>query len=215
MTAGSEGGAAVTAALVRGGTAPGGQPTRRWTGGATALVLDRPGERLGPQVWAGLLVALAAVALTAVSIPTLSALYGVFVPLSFLLAAAHGGALVLATYRAGAAIGLSALAVLTTGLLTVTSSGLPWPLPVATMITQLLVVAFVALRGGVRVALTALLASVVAASAPLVLMVGDGDLWSVAAPTLVTFHAVAVLVTGLALVASRLVPWGAQSRPEG
>lgn len=174
--------------------------------GATAIVLDRPGDRLARPVWTGLLTGLAAVALTAVSIPLLSALYGVFVPLAFLVAVAHGVGLVLAPRRPRLAVHLSGAAVLAVAVLTVTSSGLPWPVPVATMITQLLVITFVALRGDAAAAVTAVLVSLAAASAPLVLTLGDRDLWPVGSTTVLTFATIAVLVTAAALAVSRTVP---------
>ncbi|NLG22438.1 MAG: hypothetical protein GX555_13525 [Actinomycetales bacterium] len=184
------------------------------TSGATAVVLPRPGERLGASVWLGLLAGTAALALAAVSIPVLSALYGVFVPMSFLIVMSHAAALVLAPYRPGVATGLSVAAVLATAVFTVTSSGLPWPLPVPTMITQLLVCAVVALRGDPVRAVMALVASLAAASAPLLFAVFQGDLWSVGFGNLVTFGAVGVLVTTGGLVASALLPGsGLRSEP--
>lgn len=175
--------------------------------GATALALDRPGARLRPQVWQTLLTALCAVSLTAVSIPLLATLYDVFVPLAFLLAAAHAAALVLAPFRTGLATGLSAGSVLAIALLSLGAtelSALAWPLPVATLVTQLLVCGLVALRGDVRTAVTALAVSTVAASAPLVVTLADGTLWATALPNLVTFTCVAVLVTALGLGVSRV-----------
>lgn len=178
-------------------------------GGATAMTLDRPGSRLRGDVWRGLLAGLLAVAVTPVSIPLLATLYDVFVPLAFLLAVCHGAALLLAPFRPHLAIGLSAWSVLAIALLSLGASGLPglaWPLPVATLITALLVLALVGLRGEVRTAVLALGVSVAAASAPLVVTLADGDLWSTAVPNLLTFHSLAVLVTGAMLVASRITP---------
>lgn len=177
--------------------------------GATAVILDRPGSRLRPEVWQRMLTGVLAVSVTAVSVPLLATLYDIFVPLAFLLAAAHAAALVLALFRPGLAIGLSACTVVAVALLSLGATGLPalaWPLPVATLITQLLVCAFTALRGELRTALTALWVSVVAASVPLVVTLADGDLWATALPNLGTFHCVAVLVTAVGLGVSRAVP---------
>lgn len=173
--------------------------------GATAL--DAPGARLRPVTWKTLLAWVLAVAVTAVSIPLLAILYDIFVPLTFLLAAAHGAAVVLALSRPGLAIGLSAWAIVLIALLSLGASGLPhlpWPLPVATLITQVLVCALVELRGEVRTALVALAVSVVASAAPLVVTLADGDLWATAVPTLLTFHCIAVLVTAAGLLLSRV-----------
>lgn len=178
-------------------------------GGATAATLDRPGSRLRPEVWRSMLTGILAVSLTAVSIPLLATLYDVFVPLAFLLASAHAAALVLAPVRPRPAIALSAGTVVAIALLSLGATGLPalaWPLPVATLITQLLVCAFIALRGELRTALTALWVSAVAASVPLVVTLADGDLWATALPNLGTFHCVAVLVTAVGLGVSRAVP---------
>lgn len=205
--------AAVVLATVRAGTNHGqransGEQTAH-RGGATAVTLDRPGSRLRPGVWQGLLSGLLAVAVTAVSIPLLATLYDVFVPLAFLLAATHAAALVLAPFRPRAAIALSAWSVLVTALLSLGASGLAglaWPLPVATLITALLVLVLIGLRGDVGTAVTALLVSTAAAWAPLVATLADGDLWATAVPNLLTYHSVAVLVTALSLVASRVIP---------
>lgn len=183
------------------------------TGGATAVVLPRPGDRLTPPVWLGLLAGLAALALTAVSIPVLSVLYDVFVPVALVIAATHAAALLLAVSRPVLATGLSAGAVLVTAVLTVTSSGLPWPLPVATMITQLLVCALVGLRGDPARAVATFAVSVAAAWAPLLLAVVRGGLWSIGFGNLVTFGAVGLLVTAAALAVSTALP-GAALRSE-
>lgn len=177
-------------------------------GGATAVTLDRPGSRLRPGVWQGLLSGVLAAGVTAVSIPLLATLYDVFVPLAFLVAAIHAAALVLAPFRPRLAIGLSVGSVLAIAALSLGASRLPdlaWPLPVATLITALLVLALIGLRGDARTTVTALVAHIVAASAPLVVTLADGDLWSAAVPNLLTFHCVAVLVTALALGASRAI----------
>ena len=174
--------------------------------GATALVMDRPGDRFTPQTWRNVLLAVGVVALTAVSIPTLSALYGGFVPLAFLVAGAHATALVLTATRPAVAIGLSAVTVLATAAVTA-GADLAWPLPVVTMITQLLLCAFIAVRGRVGPAIAALLVSVLAASAPLILALGQEDLWQVGAGNLATFGCLALLVTALGLGISRFIPW--------
>lgn len=176
-------------------------------------MLDRPGARLTAPVWWGLLSGLLAVALAAVSIPVLSALYGVFVPVAFLIAGAHAAALVLAVRSPGAAVALSAAAVLATAVLTITSTGLPWPLPVPTMVGQLLVCALVGLGGDRPHGILTLLVSLAAASVPLLIAVVQGELWSVGFGNLVTFGAVGVLVTALALAVSPMIP--APARPTG
>lgn len=191
-------GAEVTLAAVRAGTTHASR-------GATAL--GAPGARLGRRNWARILSCLLAVAVTAVSIPLLAVLYDIFVPLTFLLAAVHGAALVLALSRPGLAIGISGWAIVLIALLGLGASGLPhlpWPLPVATLITQVLLCALIALRGGVRTALTALAVSVVASSVPLVVTLADGDLWATAGPNLLTFSCIAALVTAAGLLTSRV-----------
>ena len=204
-------GADVVLATVRAGTTHGQRPgsgaRTPHAGGATALTLDRPGSRLRAGVWQGLLAGLLAVGVTAVSVPLLATLYDVFVPLAFLLAGAHATGLVLASFRPRLAMGLSAWSMLVIALLSLGASGLPglaWPLPVATLITALLVLALIGLRGDVGTSVAALLVSIAAASAPLVVTLADGDLWQAAVPNLLTFHSVALLVTGAALVASRI-----------
>src|SRR5699024_4815362 len=84
-------------------------------------------------------------------------------------------------------------------------SALAWPLPVATLVTQLLICGLVALRGDRHTAITALVVSTLAASAPLVVTLADGSLWATALPNLTTFTCVAVLVTALGLGLSRLM----------
>lgn len=174
--------------------------------GATALVLDRPGARLRRRVWTGLLAGLAAVCVTAVSIPLLATLYQVFVPVAFLIAVAHGAAVVLAVSRPGLAIGISGWSVLAIAVLGAGATGLPWPLPVTTLITQVIVCTLIGLRGDVGTAVTALLVSLAAAAAPLVLTVADPGLWPGAAANLVTFSSVAVLATVAALLVATAGP---------
>lgn len=173
---------------------------------ASALVLERPGERLLPQAWNGLAAVLAALALTAVTIPTLSVLYGVFVPLSFLVGAAHGTALAVAPHRPGPAVALSAGSVVAVGLLATTVGGLPWPVPVATMLTQLCLCLLVALRGDLRLAGLAVVASLAAAVVPLPRVLTDTASWSVAAGNLLTLCCLAVLVTAAGLALSLVLP---------
>lgn len=203
-------GADVTLATVRAGATHASDGAGQAPRGATALGAPRvgaPGARLGRRNWATLLSCLLAVAVTAVSIPLLAVLYDIFVPLTFLLAAVHGAAVVLALSRPALAIGLSGWAIVLIALLGLGASGLPhlpWPLPVVTLITQVLVCALIALRGEVRPALAALAVSVAASSVPLVVTLADGDLWATALPNLLTFHCIAVLVTAAGLLASRV-----------
>lgn len=180
---------------------------------ATALVPARPGDRLLPRAWMGLGSVLAALALTAVTIPTLSALYGVVVPLAFVVGAAHGTALVLAPHRPVPAVLASLGSVLAVGLLATGGDGLPWPVPVATLITQVILCLLVALHGDLRLATGTLLGSAAVAGVPLVRALGDAGLWSGAAGNLLTFGCLALLVTAAGLALSLVLPESSEPGP--
>jgi hypothetical protein len=169
----------------------------------SAIALLAPGDRLRQEAWAVLLVGLATVSLFAVGVPILSAGYGVFVPVAFLLTTLHGASLVLALLRPGVAVAVSGAAVLLTGVLTYASTGLPWPVPVVTMIAQVVVCLMISLRGSAYAVLAAVVVSLAGATAPLLLMAFGADGHSPAGQ-LVTFGAVLLLVSATGLTIGRL-----------
>lgn len=168
------------------------------------MALPAPGDRLIGRVWTWLLVSLAALVLFAVNVPILGAVYGVFVPVAFVVAGAHSAALVLAVDRPQAAIGMAMTGAFATALLTVGEPGLPWPLPVVGLITQVLLCLLIALRHGTTTAVVAVGGVVLAAAVPLVLVVPDAALLSPAWRNLVTVTAITIFVTAAAVVGRRV-----------
>lgn len=170
-----------------------------------APALPEPGDRLLRRVWIGYLTALVTLALYAVTVPTLAALYDVSVPVAFLVAAAHVAALPLTLVRPNEAVGFSAVVLVATALLTAGAAGPPWPLPVTTMVTQLLICLAVSVRGDVALAIASVALSLGAAAAPVALeSVSLGEVPG-ATENLVTFGSIAALVSALALVGARLL----------
>lgn len=170
----------------------------------SAIVLPAPGDRLVGSVWVWLLTSLAALALFAVNVPVLGAVYEVFVPVAFVVAGAHAASLLLAVDRPQAAIGMTMAATVATALLTVGEAGLPWPLPVVGLITQVLVCLLIALRHEPATAAVAVAGTVLAAGVPLLLTLSGGALLTAGWRNLVTFTAITVFVAALAVVGRRL-----------
>lgn len=195
---------AVTTATVRAGARAGARAALQ---GPT--LLDRAGVPLASRGLVALFTGVAALTLTAVGIPVLATLYAVFLPLAFLVAALQAAALVLAPWRPRLATGLGAYGALMTSILTLGAEhlpGLPWPLPVATLIGCLIVCALIGLRGELGTSALAFLVIGGAVLPPLVVTIGDGDLWATAVANLVTFGCVGVLVTGGALLLAHRWP---------
>jgi signal transduction histidine kinase len=91
-------------------------------------------------VWAVL-----AVALTSVSIPTHAGLYGVAVPLAFVLGVLQGGSVLLAVARPALAAGVHIVSVVGIALATSAVDG-PWPIPVVGIVALSLLLAVVGTR---------------------------------------------------------------------
>lgn len=142
-------------------------PATRSAGGPPALITGR--------VWLWLITGIASIALLAIGIPVMSVLYGLFVPLSFLLIGLHCIALAASVKWPRTAVALSAVVLLALALSTDTADGLPWPVPVTLLITQTLLCLLIAARNGWATTLVTALASLAAPFAELLLTSTPGD----------------------------------------
>jgi signal transduction histidine kinase len=165
------------------------------------------GGRLGTAGW--VTWGAISVALTAVSIPTHAALYGVIVPIAFVLGILQGGSVLLAAVRPwwGAAAQLVAVV----GIAAASRpAGGPWPMPVVGMIALAAVLVVLGLRGHWRIGAVAWLAGfVLLVSAALV-----AGTWGAPVEGAVADLIVAASTTALALFAAAVVAQLLQARVE-
>ncbi|RWZ51459.1 sensor histidine kinase [Labedella phragmitis] len=98
-----------------------------------------------PAVAEWVLWAAIAVAVTSVSIPTHAALYGIPVPLAFLLGALQGGSILLALVRPVAAAAVHVVSIVGIALTTSAADG-PWPIPVLGIIALSVVLVVIGIR---------------------------------------------------------------------
>ena len=116
----------------------------------------------------------AAVAVLALTTALGSTLYGIPVVLALGLGVAQGGSIVLAIVAPRPAVVVSVIALVATGFASVPDGASPWPVPVATIVAQSLVIAIATLRSDWRVGafgwaggvLGGILAALVAARPP-------------------------------------------------
>lgn len=133
--------------------APAARPRAGQVTGPAALVsrvenmLHRVGVRMLSQSWLPLLVWLLMLAVLAVNASITPSLYDAVVPIALVVAVLQSASLVWALTRPRFAVGISTAAVAATTLLTAAGrDGLPWPVPVITLITLSLMVFLLALR---------------------------------------------------------------------
>lgn len=115
---------------------------RRWL----TAVMPQPGEPLMSGRLLLVLVVVACLVLTALNATLLPSLYGVSVPLAFLVTALHSASLLLALTRPWPAVAASTVSVAATVPLTVGQHGLPWPVPVVSLLLVTLMCLVLAIR---------------------------------------------------------------------
>ncbi|MFX4272726.1 sensor histidine kinase [Propionibacteriaceae bacterium Y1685] len=120
--------------------------TRRRRPGWFDAVMPQPGAPLMSGRWLMILVIIAAVALAALNASLLPAVYGVLVPIAFLITALHSASLLLALTRPWLAVASSTISVAATVPATLGDHGPPWPVPVVTLILVTLISLVLAVR---------------------------------------------------------------------
>ncbi|MDN5727749.1 MAG: histidine kinase dimerization/phosphoacceptor domain-containing protein, partial [Propionibacteriales bacterium] len=109
-------------------------------------VMPQPGAPLMSGRWLLVLVIIAAVVLTALNASLLPSLYGVQVPIAFLITALHSASLLLALTRPWLAVAASTISIAATVPLTEGAHGLPWPVPVVSLLIVTLTCLVLAVR---------------------------------------------------------------------
>lgn len=108
--------------------------------------LHRIGDRLLSQDRLRVLTWLAALVTLVVNASTMPSLYDAVVPIALVVAVLQSSALVWALTRPWFAVGVATVAATATTLLTADGHGLPWPVPVITLITLALMVFILAVH---------------------------------------------------------------------
>jgi signal transduction histidine kinase len=140
-------------------------------------------------VWSAL-----AVALTSVSIPTHAALYGVAVPLAFVLGVLQGGSLLLAVARPALAAGVHVVSIVGIALTTSAADG-PWPLPVVGIVALSMLLAVVGTRASWIVAVGTWLVAMLLLLIILTVATAQGGDVGGAGSTLIVASSVTAFVT--------------------
>ncbi len=159
--------------------------------------MDAVGTLPGRLGWWWIGLGVAAVALAAVGIPLLAAVYEVIILLAFVLGMAQAAALPLALLRPRLAAALVVGSTLVFSLVTAQSSAAPWPVPVVTLIVTSLLLLVLSLAGRWRLAVGTLCAMVATALLAMLLHPPvDGTAASVDV-VLLCAHGVVVIVAGV------------------
>jgi signal transduction histidine kinase len=163
--------------------------------------------RLGTAGW--IVWGAVSVAIAAVSIPTHAALYGVLVPIAFVLGMLQGGSVLLAALRPWWGAGAQLATVVGIAVASRPSDG-PWPMPVVGMIALAAVLVVLGLQGNWRIgAVSWLAAFVLLVSTALV-----AGTWGALAGGAVADLIVAASTTALALFAASVVAQLMRARVE-
>lgn len=175
--------------------------------------------RIERRTWASIALYVAVATLYAVFVPVHAALYGVPLPLSFLLGVAICGAPAIAPTRpitavAGFCLAASVLPLVADAALAATA---PWPWSVPALLSFVLLIGVVTGAHGARTGLIPLLVALVASLSALLLrpdIVAIADVASTATADLIVTASVSVAAFLLALLVASRVRVGAELRRE-